>query len=229
MQSSGVACVMASSKKHQRVFLESWKIDHPWAYCIINNKGKERAKCKRCSFAEGSKSLQKATLWVHENSDEHREAKAMWKEHEKRTMVPMPKHIEEMRNVEKDRIVTCMQISWYVIKRFMPIEESAKECGFHKFMGTANMPIVNECASYTSKDAAKEFGKAIHYVSLEKLKSYISNSPWYALQVDESTDISTMQYMILLTLRMQALVKYAQSSLISYVQDVLLRSLYLMH
>ncbi|MCO5610836.1 hypothetical protein L7F22_065078, partial [Adiantum nelumboides] len=59
------------------------------------------------------------------------------------------------------------------------------------------MPIVNEYSSYTSKDAAKEFGKAIRYVYLEMLKSNISNSPWYVLQVDESTDISTTQYMIL--------------------------------
>ncbi|MCO5571221.1 hypothetical protein L7F22_024957 [Adiantum nelumboides] len=193
-------------KKHQRVFLDSWKIDHPWAYCIINNEGKERAKCKWCSFAnkktpfahvEGSKSLQKTALRVHEKSNEHREAKVMWKEHETRTMVPMPKHIEEMHDAEKDRIVTCMQISWYVMKRCMPIEGYAKECGFLKFMGTPNMPIVNEYSSYTSKDAAKEFGKAIRYVYLEKLKSDISNSPWYALQVDESTDISTTQYMIL--------------------------------
>ncbi|MCO5559570.1 hypothetical protein L7F22_013171 [Adiantum nelumboides] len=190
---------VSMKKKHQRVFLDSWKINHPWAYCIINNKGKERAKCKWCSFAnkktpfahvEGSKSLQKTALRIHEKFDEHREAKVMWKEHEKRTMVPMPKHIEEMHDAEKDMIVTCMQISWYVMKRCMPIEGYAKECGFLKFMGTPNMPIVNEYSSYTSKDAAKEFGKAIRYVYLEKLKSDISNSPWYALQVDESTDIS---------------------------------------
>ncbi|MCO5572369.1 hypothetical protein L7F22_026122 [Adiantum nelumboides] len=112
-------------------------------------------------------------------------------------MVPMPKHIEEMHNAEKGRIVTCMQISWYVMKRYMPIEGYAKECGFLKFMGMPNMPIVNEYSFDTSKVAAKEFGKAIRYVYLEKLKSDNSNSPWYALQVDESTDISTTQYMIL--------------------------------
>ncbi|KAI5057165.1 hypothetical protein GOP47_0027180 [Adiantum capillus-veneris] len=84
-----------------------------------------------------------------------------------------------------------MQISWYGMKRFMPIEEYAKQCGFHKFVGTPNMPVVNEYASYVSKDAGKEFGKAIRHVYLEKLKSDISSSPWYALQVDESTDVST--------------------------------------
>ncbi|KAI5083925.1 hypothetical protein GOP47_0000094 [Adiantum capillus-veneris] len=170
---------VSEKKRHQRVFLESWKIDHPWAYCIINSKGKERSKCKWCNsankktpfvYAEGSKSLQKAALWVHENSDEHHEAKAMWKEQEKRSMVPLSKHIAEIHDAEMERIVTCMQIAWYVLRRFMPIEEYAKQCGFQKFMGTPNMTIVNEYSSY---------------------------SPWYALQVDESTDVSTMQYMIL--------------------------------
>ncbi|KAI5058448.1 hypothetical protein GOP47_0026618, partial [Adiantum capillus-veneris] len=197
---------VSERKRHQRVFLESWKIDHPWAYCIINSKGKERSKCKCCTsankkthfaYAEGSKSLQKTALQVHENSDEHREAKAMWKEQEKRSMVPLSKHIAEMHDAEMERIVTCMQIAWYVLRRFMPIEEYAKQCGFQKFMGTPNMPIVNEYSSYVSKDAAKEFGKAVRHVYLEKLKSDISKSPWYALQVDESSGVSTMQYMIL--------------------------------
>ncbi|KAI5062885.1 hypothetical protein GOP47_0021432 [Adiantum capillus-veneris] len=121
----------------------------------------------------------------------------MWKEQEKRRMVPFSKHIAKMHDAEMERIVTWMQIAWSVLRRFMPIEEYAKQCGFQKFMGTSNMPIVNEYSSYVSKDAAKEFGKAIRHVYLEKLKSDISKSPWYALQVDESTDLSTMQYMIL--------------------------------
>ncbi|MCO5586511.1 hypothetical protein L7F22_040451 [Adiantum nelumboides] len=197
---------VSEKKKHRRVFLESWKFDHPWVYCVIDSTGSERVKCKWCTYAhkptpfaeaEGSKSLQKIALRVHENSDEHREAKSMWKEHEKRTMVPMPKYVEEMHNAEKERIVTCMQIAWYVLKRYMPIEEDTKQCGFHKFIGTPNMPVVNEYSSYVSKDAAKQFGKAIRHVYWEKLRRNICNSPWYALQVDESTDICTTQYVIL--------------------------------
>lgn len=192
-------------KKHRRVFLESWKIAHPWAYPIIDNDGNEKLKCKYCIFArrlnnyakEGASSIQKAALQVHESSKEHCDAKILWFEHEKRSTLPMEKHIATMTNDEKERILSCMQCSWYVVKRSLAFEEFSSLCAFQRFMRTPNMPLANEYSSYTGKDACKEFARAIEHVYFTNLVDNIKSSPFFSIQVDESTDITFQQYMIL--------------------------------
>ncbi|MCO5564222.1 hypothetical protein L7F22_017880 [Adiantum nelumboides] len=194
-----------SKKKHHRVFLESWKISHPWLYCIVDNNGNERVKCRWCSFArrknpfaqqEGATSLMKAAFVVHESSKEHTDARAMWFEHERRSTLPMEKHVASMMDDEKERILSCMQTSWYVVKRSLPLEEYPRLCGFQRFMKTPNMPLANEYSSYTSTDAGKDFAKALEHVYFDRLMHDIKSSPFFSVQVDESTDISVQQYMI---------------------------------
>lgn len=65
------------------------------------------------------------------------------------------------------------------------------------------MPITSEYSTYTSKDAGKEFAKAIKHVYWNRLKKDIVESPFYSIQIDESTDISTKQYMIVYITYMQ--------------------------
>ncbi|MCO5605905.1 hypothetical protein L7F22_060091 [Adiantum nelumboides] len=63
-------------------------------------------------------------------------------------------------------------------------------------METPNMPISSEYSAYTSTSVEKEFIASIKEVYWNRLKEDIAASPFYSLQIDESTDVSTQQYMI---------------------------------
>ncbi|MCO5564284.1 hypothetical protein L7F22_017944 [Adiantum nelumboides] len=63
-------------------------------------------------------------------------------------------------------------------------------------METPNMPISSEYSAYTSTSAGKEFIAFIKEVYWNRLKENIVASPFDSLQMDENTDVSTQQYMI---------------------------------
>ncbi|MCO5594404.1 hypothetical protein L7F22_048434 [Adiantum nelumboides] len=186
-------------KKYQRVFKAEWKIAHSWAFCIVDKDNKERVGCKYYKYgnkkcpqaAEGATTLQQSALDEHADSDYHKEAKAMWEENQRRSTLPMEKHIATMTDDEKERFVTVMQVMWHVVKRNSPIEEFVHQCNFHRFLRTLNMPVTSEYSAYTSKDAGKQFAQAIKDVHWDRLKKDIAASPFYSIQIDESTDIST--------------------------------------
>ncbi|MCO5566715.1 hypothetical protein L7F22_020394 [Adiantum nelumboides] len=115
----------------------------------------------------------------------------------------MEKHIAAMTDDEKERIVTVMKVMWHVVKRNSPLEEFVHQCNFHRFLRTPNMPVTSEYSAYTSKDAGKQFSQAIKDVYWDRLKKDIAASPFYSIQIDESTDISTQQYMIVYVTYMQ--------------------------
>ncbi|KAI5075701.1 hypothetical protein GOP47_0009777 [Adiantum capillus-veneris] len=91
-----------------------------------------------------------------------------------------------------------MQTLWFVVRRNFPFDEFSKLCNFQCFMRTPNMPIASEYSAYTSTiSARKEFANAIKQAYWERLKEEIVASPFYSLQIDEITDVSTQQNMIL--------------------------------
>ncbi|MCO5590602.1 hypothetical protein L7F22_044573 [Adiantum nelumboides] len=65
------------------------------------------------------------------------------------------------------------------------------------------MPVTSEYSAYTSKDAGKQFAQAIKDVYWDRLKKDIATSPFYSIQIDESTEIRTQQYMIVYVTYMQ--------------------------
>ncbi|MCO5588855.1 hypothetical protein L7F22_042815 [Adiantum nelumboides] len=63
-------------------------------------------------------------------------------------------------------------------------------------METPNMPISSKYLAYTSTSAKKVFTASIKEAYWNRLKEDIAATPFYSLQIDESTDMSTQQYMI---------------------------------
>ncbi|KAI5063894.1 hypothetical protein GOP47_0020564 [Adiantum capillus-veneris] len=59
------------------------------------------------------------------------------------------------------------------------------------------MPIAREYSAYMSTSVGKEFANAIKQVYWERLKRETVASPFYSLQIDESTNVTTQQYMVI--------------------------------
>ena len=59
------------------------------------------------------------------------------------------------------------------------------------------MPLTDEYSAYTNTTSRKEFLQAAKEVYWKKLKDDIFNSPFYSISVDESTDRTMVQHLII--------------------------------
>ncbi|MCO5613014.1 hypothetical protein L7F22_067287 [Adiantum nelumboides] len=186
-------------------FLSSWKLSHPWAYSIIDNDGKECMKCTLCVEAkekdpfanEGNINIQKGALHDHAISEPHKNAVRKLTMLAKLPQRVIEKHVELMVDSEKNRIVTVMQVLWDKVVSDGSIESFEHACKFHVFMGTPQMPLLNEYSSYTNANTGKEFLKAMHQVYWERLRDDICKSPYFSIMVDESMDRQYEKHLIM--------------------------------
>ncbi|MCO5579656.1 hypothetical protein L7F22_033513 [Adiantum nelumboides] len=187
----------ASGRKRMyiRTYCPSWKLLYPWSYLVFDEDGRERVKCSVCTemklkgpYAElGSTVIQKPALALHHNSEPHKRAQRRKNFVEGMTR-PIEKHIELMVDSERGRIITVMQVMFHIVKEDMSFESFERNCSFHMYMHTPNMPISSEYSAYTNPTSGKEFLSAIYSVYWEKLKQNIMDSPYYVILVDESID-----------------------------------------
>ena len=69
-------------------------------------------------------------------------------------------------------------------------------CDLHRYKGTPNMPLTNEYSLYINITSSKEFLLVAKEVYWETLKAEICSRPVYSILVDESTDKTMEQHLI---------------------------------
>jgi hypothetical protein len=177
---------------------------HKWAYSIIGPNGEEHIKCLWCvkfkgdtPFArEGSSTIQLSGLNVHASSEAHKHSIQLLDYELRQPCLPITKHIELMLDVEKSRIISVMETMYFVAIKDLPLEMYKDLCDLHMYKGTPNMSLTNEYSSYTNITSSKEFLLATKEVYWEKLKAKFFSSPFYSILVDESTDKTMEQHLI---------------------------------
>ncbi|MCO5600445.1 hypothetical protein L7F22_054558 [Adiantum nelumboides] len=204
-QEANVSDVEAIKKKEsERSFLSHWSLKHKWAYPIFGSDGKQRAKCiwysefgLKTPFArEGSSTMGIQALDKHANSDAHKIATQLWALKSHRDVMPIQKHVELMVDAEKQRIITVMQIMYFIVVKDMPLNFYYAQCEFMRYMRTPNMPVSNEYSTYTNRTSGMEFIQAAKEFYWESLKLSICKSPFFAILIDDSTDLTFEKHMI---------------------------------
>ena len=194
-----------TSKKTKRTFNSKWKTRFPWAYVIKDLNGVQRIKCSWCvkfkretTFAkDGSTTLQVSGLSVHAKSEAHKFAMQLLDGERKRSTLPITKHVELMVDAEKERIISVIENMYFVAIHDLPLEVYKSICDLNSFKNTPHMPLTDEYSAYTNTSSGKEFLQAAKEVYWKKLKDEISNSPFYSISVDESTDRTMVQHLII--------------------------------
>jgi hypothetical protein len=83
-------------------------------------------KCSYCEkyrmsgpwgLGNGCTTLQHNALVTHEKSLVHKDAKGRWINELERKMKPIPDHIRQMEDENKERVITTMKISYFVAKK----------------------------------------------------------------------------------------------------------------
>ncbi|MCO5601995.1 hypothetical protein L7F22_056122 [Adiantum nelumboides] len=170
----------------------------------FGSDGKQRAKCIWCSefglktpFArEGSSTMGIQALDKHANSDAHKIATQRWALKSHRDVMPIQKHVELMVDAEKQRIITVMQTMYFIVVKDMPLNFYYAQCEFMRYMSTPNMPVSNEYSAYTNRTYGMEFIQAAKEFYWEALKLSICKSPFFAILIDDSTDLTFEKHMI---------------------------------
>ncbi|KAH9295072.1 hypothetical protein KI387_038660 [Taxus chinensis] len=192
------------SKKPKRTFKAKWKTRFPWAYAIKDCNGVERIKCSWCvkykrdtPFAkDGSTTLQASGLLTHAESEPHKFASQHLEGENKQSSIPITKHIELMVDAEKERIISVMENMYFVAIHDLSLELYKSICDLNRYKGTPHMPLTDEYSAYTNTTSGKEFLQAAKEVYWKKLKDEIFHSPFYSILVDESTDRTMEQHLI---------------------------------
>ncbi|MCO5592067.1 hypothetical protein L7F22_046061 [Adiantum nelumboides] len=189
----------------ERHFRQEWTHAHKWAYPILDKDGRVRVKCKWCAtygfnnvFAtHGSTTVQKPALKKHQDSEAHKLADQRWRMKANPDTLPIQKHAELMIDAEKQRIISVMQVMYFVALRDMSLESYKHLCDFQSFMRTPNMPVSNEYSAYTNRTSGMQFLKAAKEVYWSQLETELSESPFFSILIDDSTDRTLEQHLII--------------------------------
>jgi hypothetical protein len=64
--------------------------------------------------------------------------------------LPIMKHIELILNVEKSKIISSMETTYFVSIIDLSLELYKDLCDLYRYKGTPNMPLINEYSSYAN-------------------------------------------------------------------------------
>eukprot|EP01018_Ginkgo_biloba_P029271 Gb_13695 [translate_table: standard] len=78
----------------------------------------------------------------------------------------------------------------------LPMEVYKVLCDLCKYKGAPNNSLTNEYSSYTNVTSGKEFLQVAKEVYFAQLKTEIYRSPFYSILIDESTDRTLEQHLI---------------------------------
>ncbi|MCO5554440.1 hypothetical protein L7F22_007970 [Adiantum nelumboides] len=179
-------------KKHRR-WRPAWKLEHPWAYPVLDN-GKVKVKCEWCVYNKckspfankGSSTLQLPGLSDHSKYDEHKATSFKWANNA--LCIPLPDYVATYDNKEKVRVITVMWQVYFVVKCAGPMELFEKLCLHQIEQGFPNMPNSSTYGTYLNRTSGLEFVQAIGDVLWVSFCKEVQASPWYSLMADDSTD-----------------------------------------
>jgi len=191
-------------REAKRSWKEGWRLKHEWAYPVKDANGSTRIKCKWCSLyrydnvfsKEGSTTIQLSALDCHAKSEAHKSARSRWEARTKGDQSSIVKKVENMIDLQKERVKMIMQIAFFHAMHNYPLACIRNASYFNRYLGTPNIPSIPDYSAYANAKAAKEFLFATQEVMWEKLKSKIQRSPFYSILIDESTDRGLEHHMI---------------------------------
>ena len=146
----------------------------------------------------GCRSLQYSSVKDHERSHEHILSIPIWEARDRRRGgVPMDCHVDNMINREYTRLITCMKILYFTIQKDRSILSYEDTCQLLRDLHTPEMLVNDDYGAYTSKYAALEFLWAISEHIRDKLLTQSCGFLGFSLMVDESTDMTLEQHLIM--------------------------------
>ncbi|MCO5597577.1 hypothetical protein L7F22_051656 [Adiantum nelumboides] len=89
-----------------------------------------------------------------------------------------------------------MQTMYFIVVKGMLLNFYYARCEFMRYMRTPNMPVSNEYSAYTNRTFDMEFIQAAKEFYWEALKLSICKSPFFAILIDDSTDLTFEKHMI---------------------------------
>jgi len=188
----------------KRKFRMEWLDKFDW----LNYVRRDDEIYMKCSYCEkyrmsgpwglgnGCTTLQHDALVTHEKSLIHKDAKARWISALERNMKPIPEHVRQVENANKERVISTMKVSYFVCQEDLSLSKYEKLCKFLIDAKTPDMPKSQEYSSYTNRKSANDF---IYCISKHLEQVQIKNmmdSPFFSLMVDESTDRSLEQHLV---------------------------------
>lgn len=195
-----------AKQKHASQFKPEWMKERPWLICKIQSE-KEFMFCKLCQDfnngdvwnTTGCKRIRLESIKDHEQTNEHSnsvsrkmQAEASFHVHE---MLTKPKEISH------DSMVKAFQCLYWLAKRniphttnFEPLLDLLAQLG----LDIKSKISRGQNATYTSDTAIKEILMCLSQVIEEEILDDICKSKkYYSLMFDETTDISTIEQMVI--------------------------------
>lgn len=117
-------------------------------------------KCNYCEkyrmngpwgLGNGCTTLQHDALVTHEKSEVHKDAKERWINALEGKMKPIPDHIRQVRDANKERVISTMKISYFTCQEDLSLSKYEKLCKFLMDAKTPNMSKSQEYSSYTNR------------------------------------------------------------------------------
>jgi hypothetical protein len=191
-------------RKTKRKFRMEWLDKFDWLN-YVRHEDIITMKCSYCQkyrmsgpwgLGNGCTTLQHDALVTHEKSLVHKDAKRRWINELERKMKPIPDHIRQMEDENKERVITTMKISYFVCQEDLSLSKYERLCKFLMDAKTPYMPKSQDYSSYTNRKSANDF---IYCISRHLEQIQIKNmleSPFFSLMVDESTDRSLEQHLV---------------------------------
>lgn len=196
------------ARRYKRAFKAVWKTGRPWLMHLRPPGGPELGlmKCKACIYGHarsiwatvGCRSMQYSSVKDHERSQEHKLFMPGWEAKERgHRDAPMARHVENMINREQARIITCMKILYFTIQKDRSILSYEDTCLLLRELHAPDMPVNDDYGAYTSVYAALEFLWSISEHLKDKFLAQIHECPSFSLMIDESTDRTLEQHLII--------------------------------
>eukprot|EP01018_Ginkgo_biloba_P027926 Gb_38491 [translate_table: standard] len=106
----------------KRVFREQWKTKYPRLHCNYCD-GNPLMKCEWCELCnapgpwgngDGCNTIQHDAVVTHANSHVHKASKTSWLYKMERLAKPIPKHITNIDDANKERVITTMKLAYFI-------------------------------------------------------------------------------------------------------------------
>ncbi|KAH7440814.1 hypothetical protein KP509_03G011800 [Ceratopteris richardii] len=101
-----------------------------------------------------------------------------------------------MHGRNKSRVITCMKLAYFVSKQDISLMKYEALCELAFSLDVKDMPLRRDYSSYINIMAAKEFITCISCYLENHQRNDLSQSPYLALMIDESTDRALEKHLI---------------------------------
>ncbi|XP_057813067.2 uncharacterized protein LOC131027099 [Cryptomeria japonica] len=144
----------------------------------------------------GCINLLRDALVTHEKSVIHKDAQARWINASEKKIKPIPDHILEVEDVNRERVITTLKTTYFVCQEDLSLSKYEKICKFLMDLRTPNMPKHQDYSTYTNRKGANDFlfciSKYLEQIQINEMLK----SPFFSIMIDESTDQSLEQHLV---------------------------------